>query len=138
MMSDGPSVPLAPPPSFPLSDLTNTIFFSCGSVRYLAVATCPIISLSLPVRRTIDVGLSASSSFSLVSSFPSLITQPLYPSGNPRHEILMDRSRDQLLAGAGLAEDEDGGVGARPHGRPAAEVLESAALCSLSSPRRKS
>ena len=65
-MSDGPSVPLAPPPSFPLSDLTNTIFFSCGSVRYLAVATCPIISLSLPVRRTIDVGLSASSSLSLL------------------------------------------------------------------------
>src|SRR2546427_452558 len=101
---------------------------------------CAFTSLSLQVRRTIDVGLSASSSFSLVSSFPSLITHPLYPSGNPRHEILMDRSRDQLLAGAGLAEDEDGGVGARPHGRPAAEVLprESAALCSLSSPRRKS
>jgi hypothetical protein len=65
-MSDGPSLPLAPP-SFPLSKLTNTILFSCGSVRYLAVATCPISSLSLLVRRTIGVALSVSSSFSLAS-----------------------------------------------------------------------
>src|SRR6266851_4518143 len=91
-MSDGPSLPLAPLPSFPLSDLTNTIFFSCWSVRYLAVATCPISSLSLPVRRTIDVGLSVSSCFSLASSFPSLITDP-----HSFNSSLSSPSTDQLI-----------------------------------------
>src|SRR5207302_8484366 len=40
----------------------------CTSLSYLAFATCPISSLPLPVRRTIDVGLP-----SLPLSLPTLL-----------------------------------------------------------------
>jgi len=72
-MSDGPSLPFAPPSPFSIERPDEHDFCQL-CVRYLAVATCPISSLSLPVRRTIDVGLFVSSSFSFASSFPCLIT----------------------------------------------------------------
>src|SRR6266852_3961971 len=75
-MSDGPSLLLAPLPlSLAITDLTNTTPFSCGTVRDLPVSTCPISSLFLPVRRTIDVGLSISSSSMLLLFFLSSLPQ---------------------------------------------------------------
>jgi len=91
-MSDGPSLPLAPPPSFPLSDLTNTIVFSCRTVisrrRYMPhqilIPPCETHDRRRAFRlflTSLSLFLFALSSLTstpstLVSALPQLLTHP--------------------------------------------------------------